>query len=78
MINFDANAVVHINESLSADQIHDIEKELAGVTGVVCACANEKTPHLLLIDYDPQTLRALDLLRHVESNGLHAALIGGI
>lgn len=78
MINFDANAVVHINESLSADQIHDIEKELAGVRGVVCACAHEKTPHLLLIDYDPQTVRALDLLRHVENSGLHAALIGGI
>jgi len=78
MINFDANAVVHINESLSADQIHDIEKELAEVSGVVCACAHEKTPHLLVVDYDPQTLHSTQLLRHFESSGLHAALIGGI
>jgi hypothetical protein len=78
MIRFDANAVVHINESLSADEIHDIERELSGVRGVVCACAHEKTPHLLVVDYDPQTLRSHELLRHFESNGLHAALVGGI
>jgi hypothetical protein len=34
MIKFDANAVVHINEQLSADQIHTIERELSGVRGV--------------------------------------------
>jgi hypothetical protein len=78
MINFDANAVVHINESLSVDQIHDIERELAGVNGVVCACANEKTPHLLVIDYDPQMLHSTELLHHFKNSGLHAALIGGI
>ena len=78
MIHFDANAVVHINETLSADQIHDIEKRLADVSGVVSACAHIKTPHLLVVDYDPQTLHSKDLLMHFEDRGLHAALIGGI
>lgn len=78
MINFDANAVVHINESLSADQIHDIERNLAELRGIVSACAHVKTPHLLVVDYDPQTLHSMELLRHIENNGLHAALIGGI
>lgn len=78
MISFDANAVVHINESLSAEQIHDIERELSRVRGVVSACAHEKTPHLLVVDYDPQRLRSHDLLRHFERSGLHAALVGGI
>jgi hypothetical protein len=78
MINFDANAVVHINESLSADQIHQIEKDLAEIRGVVSACAHVKTPHLLVVDYDPQLLDSRVLLRHFENNGLHAALIGGI
>jgi hypothetical protein len=35
MIRFDANTAAHINESLSAEQIHSIERELAGVSGVV-------------------------------------------
>ena len=78
MISYNANAVVHISESLSDDQIHDIERNLADIRGVVCACTHEKTPHLLVVDYDPQSLRAKDLLHHVERNGLHAALIGGI
>jgi hypothetical protein len=78
MIHFDANAVVHINETLSADQIHEIERKLADVSGVVSACAHIKTPHLLVVDYDPQTLRSMDLLKHIENRGLHAALIGGI
>lgn len=78
MISFDANAVVHINESLSADQIHDIERELSGVRGVVSACAHVKTPHLLVVDYDPQTLEASQLLQHFHRSGLHAALVGGI
>jgi hypothetical protein len=69
---------VHINESLSADQIHDIERELAGVRGVVSACAHEKTPHLLVVDYDPRALEARQLLHHFQRSGLHAALIGGI
>jgi hypothetical protein len=78
MVSFDANAVVHINESLSADQIHDIERELSGVRGVVSACAHEKTPHLLVVDYDPLTLRSQEILHHFERSGLHAALVGGI
>ena len=53
MINFDANAVVHINESLSHEQIQNIEKNLSGVRGVVSACAHIKTPHLMVVDYDP-------------------------
>ena len=65
MISFNANAVVHISESLSDDQIHDIERNLADIRGLV-------------VDYDPQSLRAQELLHHVARNGLHAALIGGI
>ncbi len=78
MISFDANAVVHINESLSADQIHDIERELSGVRGVVSACTHVKTPHLMVVDYDPRSLQASQLVKHFQRNGLHAALIGGI
>jgi hypothetical protein len=78
MIRFDANAVVHINESLSAEQIHDIERELSGVRGVVSACAHVKTPHLLVIDYDPRSLEASQLVKHFQRSGLHATLIGGI
>ncbi|MCG7955701.1 MAG: hypothetical protein JAY91_09280, partial [Candidatus Thiodiazotropha endolucinida] len=78
MIEFDANAVVHINENLSAEEIHNIEKELSGVRGVVSACAHVKTPHLMVVDYDPQSIHSCDLLFYIERNGVHASLVGGI
>ena len=78
MIQFDANAVVHINEQLSAEQIHNIEKELSDVRGVVSACAHTKTPHLLVVDYDPQSIHSSDLLFFIERSGVHASLVGGI
>jgi hypothetical protein len=78
MIRFDANAVVHINESLSDEQIHNIEKNLSGVRGIVSACTHIKTPHLMVVDYDPQTLHARELLYHLQRSGVHASLIGGI
>lgn len=78
MINFDANAVVHINESLSHEQIHNIEKNLSGVRGVVSACAHIKTPHLMVVDYDPQALHSRELLSYFKRSGVHASLIGGI
>jgi hypothetical protein len=78
MIRFDANAVVHINESLSDDQIHNIEKTLSSVRGIVSACTHNKTPHLMVVDYDPQTIHARELLSHLQRSGVHASLIGGI
>jgi hypothetical protein len=78
MIQFDANAVIHINESLSDDQIHNIEKSLSGVNGIVSACTHIKTPHLMVVDYDPQMIRSRELLSHFQRSGVHASLIGGI
>jgi len=78
MITFDANVVVHIDESLSDGEMHDLEKRLAGMEGVVSTCAHERAPHLLLVDYDPQDLETGALLRYLRRDGLHPRLVGGI
>jgi hypothetical protein len=65
-------------ENLSAEEIHNIERELSGVRGVVSACAHVKTPHLMVVDYDPQSIHSCDLLFFIERNGVHASLVGGI
>lgn len=78
MYTYDANVVVHIDESLSNLQISDMEKSLAGISGIVSACVHEKTPHLMVVDYDPRAVRPSALLQHFRSNGLHAELIGGV
>jgi hypothetical protein len=55
-----------------------MEKDLSDVTGVVSTCVYERTPHLLVVDYDPRAVRSGVLLGHLKGSGLHAELIGGI
>ena len=78
MVTYNANLVVHIDETLSADQLHGVEQDLSEINGIVSACAHEKTPHLMVVDYDPLTLRSEAVLKHFQGSGLHAELIGGI
>lgn len=78
MVTYNANVIVHIDESLSDNQLHDLEYGLSEVNGIVSACVHERTPHLMVVDYDPLTLHSQTVLKHFQGNGLHAELIGGI
>ena len=76
MSNYTANVVVHIDETLTASEIHDMERDLAFEEGVYSACVNDRTPHLMVIDYDPLETQSLKLLHTVQDHGCHAELIG--
>ena len=71
-----ANVVVHIDERLSTDQIQAVEKDIAYAGGVYCACVHERTPHLMVVDYDPMETQSTALLYNIRNHGLHAELIG--
>lgn len=70
------DVVIHIDENLDDARIHSLERGLGDLEGVFSACVNDKARHLMLIDYDPENIRAQDLLHHVQGNGVHAELIG--
>lgn len=70
------DVVIHIDEDLSDDAIHDLEKDLSQVDGVYSACVNERARHLMLVDYDPDDTASGFLLAEVEAHGVHAELIG--
>lgn len=76
MFEHRTDAVIHIDENLTDDAIHDIQADLSQIKGVYSACVNERARHLMLIDYDPGDIRAGMLLRELESHGVHAKLIG--
>jgi len=78
MATYDANVVIHVDEKLTDEQIHEIERQLSNVQGVVSACVHIRTPHLLVIDYDPRTTYSGQLLQEVKNNSLSAQLIGGV
>ncbi|MCG6869985.1 MAG: heavy-metal-associated domain-containing protein [Gammaproteobacteria bacterium] len=78
MTTYNANVIVHIDELLSSNQLCEMEVVLSEVTGVVSSCVHERTPHLLVVDYDSRAVHSGTLLGHIKDGGLHAELVGGI
>ena len=76
MLRYRTDILIHIDESLDDNHIHDLEKKLSFKNGIYSACVNEKARHLMLVDYDPEAVHATDILYQVKQNGLHAELIG--
>ncbi len=76
MSDYCSDIVIHIDEDLSDEQIHALERDLAWVDGVYCACVNERARHLMLVDFDPADVRPERMLREVQAHGMHAELIG--
>jgi hypothetical protein len=71
-----SDILIHIGESLDDINIHKLEKLVSFEPGIYSACVNEKARHLMLVDYDPETVRASQILSHIKQSGLHAELIG--
>lgn len=76
MTHHDVAVVMHIDEELSDDQIHNLEEDLSNRPGVMSACVHERARHLMVIDYDPEVAPSSALLANVQRKGLHAELIG--
>lgn len=71
-----ADVIVHIDETLPLDQLKKIEDHIHNMGGVVSASNREATPHLISVTYDPEKVKSHDILVKVESEGVHAELVG--
>ncbi|MGF1643993.1 MAG: heavy-metal-associated domain-containing protein [Thiotrichales bacterium] len=71
-----ADIVVHIDETLDDQRLHDLERALIADAGVISACVHENRRHLLVVDYDPALISSQRILRSVQHHGVHAALVG--
>ena len=71
-----SDVLIHIDEDLDDSYIHDLEKELSHMDGVYSACVHERARHLMLVDFDPEDIKAAQLLQTVSAHGLHAELVG--
>ena len=76
MYKYCSDVVIHIDEELADDAIHALEREIGAVSGVYSACVNDRARHLLLVDYDPEGIKAGELLGLVRQRGVGAELIG--
>lgn len=71
-----ADVIVHVDESLTSEELHNLEDAVRFNGGVFCVGTNEKTPHLMMVYYDSDIVSSKNILARVKSRGLHAELVG--
>ena len=71
-----ADFVLHIDENLPPDQLKTLEGHITQMGGVLTASNRDDKPHLILVTYDPEKVKSHDILVKVESEGIHAKLVG--
>jgi len=70
------DVTIHIDETLDADTRRQLEEDLRDQPGVVSVHASGKTPHLMVVTYNPEQIQSQAILRTVTHGHLHAELIG--
>ncbi|MEA3276655.1 MAG: heavy-metal-associated domain-containing protein [Pseudomonadota bacterium] len=73
---YSGDIVIHIDETLDEQRIHDLERALGDEPGVVSACVHEKRRHLMLVDFDAEEVQPSNIVQSVRNRGLHAEMIG--
>ncbi len=71
-----ADVTFHVDENLDADARARLEDDLRSQEGVVSIHSSEKTPHLIVVTYDPSHAKSKELLQVVLGEDLHAEMIG--
>jgi hypothetical protein len=70
------DVTMHIDEDTTHEQREALRNHLLQQSGVMAAKYNDDTPHLMLIEYDPESVDTSAFLDVANSSGFHAELIG--
>lgn len=67
---------IHIDENTSHDDREALRDSLLAMDGVMAAVYHDERPHLMIIEYDPDTINSSDFLKTISNRGLHGELVG--
>ena len=67
---------VHIDENLSPEQRIEIQDSIRALDGVVSVHGSSKTPHLTVVQYNPEEMDSQKILKRITDQGAHAEIIG--
>jgi len=70
------DVTVHIDENLSPEQRIEIQDSIRALDGVVSVHGSVKTPHLTIVQYNPEEMDSQRILKRITNQGAHAELIG--
>lgn len=71
-----AEVILHIDESTSHAEREKFRDIVLAMDGVMAADCNEKTSHLMLIEYNPDAINSIEFVNAAKKHGLHAELAG--
>lgn len=70
------DVMLHIDENITRNERESLRDKVLARDGVMAAAYHDKTPHLLMVEYDPDVLSSRAILDTVETAGVHAELVG--
>lgn len=70
------DVTIHIDETVDHDRRMAIADAVRAHSGVMGVAHHDSKPHLMIVEYDPESVTAQDLLKLVVSQNVHAELIG--
>jgi len=70
------DVTLHIDEDTTHDQREEFRDTLLALDGVMAAACHDEKPHLMLIEYDPETINSIEFVNAAKKSGFHAELAG--
>lgn len=71
-----SDLMVHIDETLPVEELSRIETHLAAQDGVASVTMQDKTPHLMVVEYNEKLTDSHRIIETVREMGVHAELVG--
>lgn len=71
-----SDVVVHVGRPFGPGERERLEQALGAATGIRRVRSSPRTGQLVLVDFDPDAISALGVLRCFHAIGLEARLIG--
>ncbi|MCB1876374.1 MAG: ATP-binding protein [Chromatiales bacterium] len=70
------DVLVHVDETLENHDRGRLQDHIRELDGVLAVSSQDKRPHLISVEYDPDRTSSQSILAQVHSDGLHAELVG--
>lgn len=68
--------IIHIEETLTTDEMKDMTDAVREHACVVSAGSPKNARHLMLVAYDAECGNSTEILKHVTDRGMHAFSVG--
>jgi len=71
-----SDVIVHLPKALDAEARERLARALENERGVTSTNGTPRARQLMIVNYDPQLISALGVLRTVQAQGISARLVG--